>query len=512
MTNRRIKMYEYRQIIYRLKHGQTIRAIARDGLAGRLKIAFIQKIAEQNGWLNQDVLTPDEGVLEAIFKAAAKTIQIPKTHAYEELIKKWLEQEVQASTIYAHLVEHHGFKGSYSGVQRHILKLKGHEHKLTVPLQFQPGEAAQIDFGKGPDLYDQRTKKVESTWFFIMTLCWSRHQYVEIITHQDIETWLNCHQNAFNWFGGVVKKLIIDNPKCAITKACYHEPQIQRSYESFAQAYGTIISACPPREPKKKGRVEAGVKYVKRNFLPLREFRDLQDANLQLKKWIVAVAGQRVHGSTFDKPIERFNEIEAKLLMPLPITPPEIAVWRKVTLYKNCHINYNQCFYSAPHILYAEELWLKQTATIVMIYQEQVVVAQHPRLFKKGEYSTQLAHLPDKAKSFLQKDAVWCQEQSKQLGSYVVDVVEELLTHPTNDLLRAAQGIIQLSKKYGAMRLNQACHRAIHFNAISYKTVREILEKDLDEEKYQADETFNKIDSVYQGNGNFQRNINATIH
>lgn len=141
-----------------------------------------------------------------------------------------------------------------------------------------------MDFGKGPCLFDERTNRMEETWFFVMTLCWSRHQYVELVIHQDVETWLNCHQNAFNWFGGVISKIIIDNAKCAIIKANYHEPHIQRSYEAFAQTYGFIISACPPYDPQKKGRVEAGVKFVKKNFLPLRTFTSVQDANRQLKE------------------------------------------------------------------------------------------------------------------------------------------------------------------------------------------------------------------------------------
>lgn len=504
-------MYEYRQIIYRLQQGQTVRAIAREGMAGRTKIAKVQKTAEQNGWLKEGAVIPETCELESIFKALDKIVQISKTQPFEDIIKKWIEQGVQATTIYTHLAENHGFTGSYNSIQRHIKKLKGHEHKLTVPLQFQPGQAAQIDFGKGPDLYDQRTKRIESTWFFVMVLCWSRHQYAEIITHQDIETWLNCHQNAFNWFGGVVKKLIIDNPKCAITKACYYEPQLQRSYENFVQDYGAVISACPPLEPKKKGRVESGVKYIKRSFLPLRQFKDLQDANIQLKNWVLSIAGNRIHGSTFDKPLERFNNIEANCLTPLPATPPDIAVWKKVTPYKNCHINHGQCFYSVPHTLYTQELWLKQTATLVTIYQAQKMVAQHPRLFKKGEYSTNLEHLPDKARAFLHKDAEWCLDQSKQLGSYVAEVVESFITHPTNDLLRAAQGLIKLSKKYGAKRLNIACQRAINFSAVSYKTVKEILEKGLDE-NYQPDEVMDSIDKVYQGGGNFQRPINTIIH
>jgi transposase len=225
-----------------------------------------------------------------------------------------------------------------------------------VPLHFKPGEAAQVDFGKGPNLLDERTGCIEATWFFVMTLCWSRHQYVELVTHQDVETWLNCHQNAFNWFGGVIYKIIIDNPKCAIIKANYHEPQLQRSYEAFAEAYGFIISACPPREPQKKGRVESGVKYVKKNFLPLRSFVSLQDANRQVKEWILSTAGNRVHGSTFEKPLTRFREIEKFLLKQLPATEPELTTWHKGVVYRNCHVPHQKCFYSVPYTLYKQEV------------------------------------------------------------------------------------------------------------------------------------------------------------
>ena len=77
-----------------------------------------------------------------------------------------------------------------------------------------------------------------------------------------------------NGLDGVPKKILLDNAKCAITKACYHDPDVQRSYAEYAEGYGFIISPCPPRDPQKKGRVESGVKYVKKNFLPFRDFRN----------------------------------------------------------------------------------------------------------------------------------------------------------------------------------------------------------------------------------------------
>ena len=91
--------------------------------------------------------------------------------------------------------------------------------KTTMRLTFAPGEAAQVDFGAGPDLADPVTAEIRKSWFFVMALCWLRHQYAEIVWDQKVMTWLACHRHAFQWFGGIPDRVIIDNAKCAITKA-----------------------------------------------------------------------------------------------------------------------------------------------------------------------------------------------------------------------------------------------------------------------------------------------------
>jgi transposase len=505
MANRRIEMYEYRRIIYRLKKEEGVRTIARDGLAGREKIRHIKKVSLEYGWLEPGSSLPDEAVLKEIFTQRERSVQ-SKAAPYAELIEKWVKEGVQGKVIHQHLQAYHSYDGSYNSLQRFVKKIKAQSPQLTVPLNFQPGEAAQVDFGAGPVLFDERTGKNEKTWFFIMTLCWSRHQYVELVTHQDIETWLNCHQNAFEWFGGVVRKVIIDNPKCAITKACYYDPQVQRSYANLAESYGFIISACPPRDPKKKGRVESGVKYVKKNFVPLRHFKNLQDANVQLKQWVLGTAGNRHHGSTHQKPLSQFTEIERYQLTPLPEHPPEIASWYKVTPYKNCHVRHNKNFYSVPYSCYGKPLWLKQTVTTVNIYHEHTLIAMHARLLGQGDFSTNNDHLPDNARYYyLQRDANWCVKESKLIGECTEEVVTLLLTDPVRDLLRAAQGVIQLEKRYGKARLENACKRAIYFNSISLKTIKKILEAGLDAQPIGAPSQGETLQTVYQGGGTYQR-------
>jgi len=121
-------------------------------------------------------------------------------------------------------------------------------------------------------MIDPKTGKLRKTWAFVMTLSWSRHQYVEFVFDQTIETWLRCHRNAFEFFGGVPKKVVPDNLKAAIIKACWDEPQAQYSYRECAQHYGFRIAPCRPKTPGHKGKVEqGGVHYVKRNFLGGRE-------------------------------------------------------------------------------------------------------------------------------------------------------------------------------------------------------------------------------------------------
>lgn len=94
-------------------------------------------------------------------------------------------------------------------------------------LDHKPGEAAQVDFGSGPKIVDLATGEVHDTWVFVMTLAWSRHQYAEVVWNQKVETWLGCHRRAFGFFGGVPAKVVIDNAKCAITKACYYDPEVR---------------------------------------------------------------------------------------------------------------------------------------------------------------------------------------------------------------------------------------------------------------------------------------------
>ncbi|MDX1557053.1 MAG: IS21 family transposase, partial [Xanthomonadales bacterium] len=403
-------MYEFRHILARMRLGESNRKIAAAGLMGREAAAKLRKKAKKAGWLDPDRSLPSEAELhEALQRPKVNQARARSSlEPYRETIEKWAEDGIRGTTIHAALQRKYGYRGSYSSVRRFLQGLSEARPELTTVLNFEPGEAAQVDFGTGPTIVDVHTGEVIKTWFFVMTLAWSRHQYAELVRDQSAETWLGCHRRAFEHFNGVPVKVIIDNPKCAITRACYHDPLVQRAYAECAEGYGFLISPCPVADPKKKGRVESGVKYVKQNFAPLREFRSLADANAQLMAWVMGEAGNRIHGTTRVAPLSRFVETEQHLLRALPAKAPECARWAKAKLHGDCHIQFEQSRYSAPWRQVGQTLDVRATETTVRIYHNHQLIAVHPRATRPGERSTVLEHLPPEHVAYQMRDPQWC--------------------------------------------------------------------------------------------------------
>lgn len=504
-------MYQYRQVLVRMRQGDADRDIERSGLMGRKKLSRLRKTALDRGWLTAERPLPEDAELAVVFeKRPLPASCISSLTDHRERVAAWVQAGVAGTAIHAALARNHGYAGSYSSVRRLLQSIDAVTPKAsTSRLDFEPGEAAQVDFGAGPVITDAMTGASCKTWFFVMTLAWSRHQYVEFVRDQTVETWLACHRRAFEWFGGVASRVIIDNPKCAITRACTRDPEVQRAYAECAEGYGFRISPCPPADPRKKGIVEAGVKYVKRNFLPLREFRSIADANQQVADWVMAVAGNRCHGTTREQPLTRFTSVEKAVLLPLPAVPPVLATWVKVTVHPDAHVKFGHCLYSAPFRLVGQALWLRATHTSVQVFHEHQLVASHPRLKEPGKRSTVRDHLPPEALAYLQRDPQWCLETATRIGSACAALIEALFADRVLDNLRAAQGVVRLVKPYGAARLEAACARALSFGSPRYRTVKTILAKGLDQQAAQA--SFDSLTETYTRGGRFCRDTKSLL-
>ncbi len=512
MSKRRFEMYHYRQALVRMRQGDSDRDIARSRLMGRKKAAQLRGLAALHGWLVPETALPDDAQLAEVLVigTALPASSISTLEPWRAQIATWADAGVSGVRIHQALKERHGYSGSYSSVYRMLAGI-GAARLPEAPLRltFKPAEAAQVDFGAGPVITDVLSGEMMKTWFFVMTLCHSRHQYVEFVPNQTVATWLACHRHAFEWLNGVPGRLIIDNPKCAIVRACVHEPEVQRAYAECAEGYGFKIDPCPPRDPQKKGIVESGVKYVKRNFLPLRAFRDLADANRQVHAWVLGEAGNRIHGTTRIAPLTLFAEVERALLTPLPDVPPELAVWAQVKVHRDAHVQFDKCFYSAPFKFAGQALWLKASANMIWLYRTHELIAAHARRTHPGSRATAPDHLPPEALAWNLQDVQWCLKQAEQVGPACLTLVRALFADKVLIKLRAVQGVLRLAKTYGASRLEAACARANRFGTQSLRAVKSMLQKGLDQQAELP--AFDSLAATYTEGGRFCRDTQTLL-
>jgi hypothetical protein len=239
-------------------------------------------------------------------------------------------------------------------------------------------------------------------------------------------------------------------------------------------------------------------------------FRDLAHANEQLQAWILGEAGGRVHGSTRERPLERFVQSEQALLQSLPAIAPECPAWVKAKLHGNCHVQFDTCYYSAPFGLVGQTLWLEIAPAAVRLYLGHELVAIHPRLFKPGQRSTVADHLPPDAQAYFMRDPQWCLAQAKTVGPACVALIEALFAHRVVEHLRAAQGVMRLREQFGASRLEAACSRALNFGSPTYRTVKQILKDGLDRQNELMEVV--ELEVPYRGAGRFSRNSSERLH
>jgi transposase len=471
---------DVREIVRRLHLGEPDRRIARDLDVSRNTVARYRAWATAHHLLEGPL--PEPAVLAGLLVPAERARpphEQSLVEPYRERVSTWQQAGVEGQAIYQLLVEQHQFGGSYSSVKRFLRQLAPGA-QATLRLEVEPGAEAQVDFGFAGPFLDPDSGRVRRAWAFVMTLSYSRHQYAELVFDQTVATWLRLHRAAFEFFGGVPRRVVLDNLRAAIVHAALYDPEVQRSYRECAEHYGFLIAPCRPRTPEHKGKVEqGGVHYVKRNALAGRDFRDVHDGNRHLWRWCLETAGRRLHGTTKRIPLEVFEQEEQAALLPLPRTPWELTEWKQAKLHTDCHVVFEAAYYSAPYRLIGERLWVRAAGMKIELFLDWTLVATHRRA-RPGQRRTVAAHLPPDKVQFLMQTPAWCRARAAEVGPACAEFIEALLGDRPLDRLRSAQGILRLGQRYSATRLEAACARAHAVGEVRYHTVKSILVHALD--------------------------------
>ncbi len=472
---------DIREIIRYLKLGVSERETAQALGVARRTVGRYGEWAEAHGWLRADSALPDETTIAQtllVFNRIGDHT-LSRFVPYTEQIKVWRAAGVSIVEVCRRLNEELKVRCSYAPVWHFVTKLEGRGREVVMRVETEPGEEGQVDFGYAGKMWDPVTSRVRKAWLFVMTLGYSRHQFVMFVFNQTVETWLACHVRAFEFLGGVPKRIKLDNLRAAIVKASLYDPLIQRSYRECAEHYGFLISPCRVATPQHKGKVEAGVKYVASSFLPGRDYAnaacDIVTANADVIGWINQIAGTRIHGTTKRKPLEVFEAQERQTLLPLPATPFEPALWTELKCHRDGYVVYGGSYYSVPSSRVGQTLSVRITAKKIELYVEHTRIATHSRASAPGSRLTETAHLdPHKAQGMHGFSS--CLQRAQTIGPHTVTVVQELLADKVVDRSKAACGLLRLAERQSPELLERACQRAIELGDITSLTVRNMIE------------------------------------
>lgn len=410
----------------------------------------------------------EEGVTEY-----PKSSKVSTLEGYKDLIIELMEKEISVVRIHEELRKE-GVEISYSSVARYVESIKG-KNNICVRFHTEAGEEAQVDFGY-VGLLAKKDGKKGKAWIFNMRLSYSRLDYYEIVNDQKVETFLMCHINAFRDFEGFTKLVKIDNLKTAILEANFYEPVYQSVYKAMSEHYGYEIITCKVRKPQEKGKVEAGIKYVKSNFFKGRSFNSREDVEKQLRDWVKYKFNSRIHGTTKKIPQEVFANEERGRLKELPIEHYTIGILAKRNVCKDCHITVENSYYSTPYKYVGKlvEVHIKQKLISILYDGKEIEV--HIKSREKGAFITNENHY-NKYKLFTPESSEYrsnYQEKMKKIGDNAGELFIVILAKKPNSWYRAKRGILSLKILYDDHVIDLACKSALEFEITEYSTVKNI--------------------------------------
>jgi transposase len=490
MPAERITMRKLREILRLISVGGVpIREISRrTGAAPSTIRATIERIAAANlSWPLPEGIGDAE--LEAqLYKNAGKKqghrrCAEPDWAALHRELKR---KHVTLSILWDEYIEQHPQGFRYS---RFCELYRAWEGNLPVTMRqtHLGGEKLFVDFAGDtvPVIVNRLTGETRPAQIFVAVMGASNLTYAEATWSQSLPDWIAAHTHAFEMIGGVPKLLVPDNTKVAVIKACRYDPQVNRTYAEMADHYDIGILPARPRKPRDKAKVEACVLIVERYLLGRlrhRRFYSLAELNLAIQKMLIDINEQRPLRRLGVTRRQLFEDLDRPVLKPLPAEPYVYAEWRLRRAGLDYHVEVEDHYYSVPYRFANEELSVRIAARTVEVFRKGERIAAHQRNSGNHKHTTVSEHMPSSHRRF----ADWTIERLRREASAVgastamlCELILESRRHPEQGF-RACLGIIRLVKSYGRERVEAACLRALEIGARTYRSVKSILDNNLD--------------------------------
>lgn len=488
-------MWEVLEVLRRHQRGESQRSIQKNTGKARKTVRRLVRTAKELGWTPSSG-EPTEELAGAVYRCLRPGPKEPSrgaSHAellrHLDQIRSWIEtDEVDVTKVQA-LLERRGVKVAYRTLHRFVSRQveSYRRRKTTVRMDTDnvpPGEIAEVDFGRMGLVPDpDRPGKKCLVHALVVTLVYSRHQYVHITRTQQFQDLIHGLEDAWEFFGGVPVLVVIDNMKAAVLKADRYDPLFQRMFDEYSKYRGFTTDATRSASPKDKPHVERQVPYVRKNFFQGEAWKDVAHVQRGATRWCLEVAGLRTHGTTRRRPVEVFEGEERDALCPLDRERYDPPRWKKLKVHEDLHIRSDHALYSVPYRYERKQVDVRVDSKLVRIYHDGEQIKTHP-LKPPGRKSTDPADYPTELTPYTTRNPDRRHVLAQQVGPSTAEFIQQLLAppNPWKNLRQADMVLGGLRKKYGDARLETACQRAVHFGKINAYGVKTILEKALDQE------------------------------
>jgi len=424
--------------------------------------------------LSLDARTVTQWLAEPRYRPRRGIARASKLDAFKPTIRRLLEHHpYSAAQLFGRLTED-GYDGGITILKDYIRTVRPPRKPAFLTLAFAPGECAQVDWGHYGSVAVGNARRKLS--FFVMVLAYSRLMYLEFTVSQTMEHFLACHQNAFEYFDHrVPETIMVDNLKSAVLQRLTGQaPVFNPRYLDFAQHYGFNIAPCGVAQGQEKGRVEAGVGYVKKNFLAGLDIPEFAALNPAAQHWLDTVANVRVHGETRKPPRELFK-LEKPLLRPVSANLYDIGIVHNACASNRFRVTFETNRYSVPAEYASQRLTLKAYPERICIYHREKLIARHPRSFDKHRDLED----PDHPKALLEQRR--SARHHKLLQRFLALSPKAEAYYGALQLRRLnarhhVTQIVALSEIYGTEAVARALDDALAFDAISCEYIATLLE------------------------------------
>jgi hypothetical protein len=333
-----------------------------------------------------------------------------------------------------------------------------------------------VDFGKMGPMLDPVTSRVRVLWALVVTLSFSRYQFVWPTFVQTTEAVCEGLDHAWWFFGAMIRTMIPDNMKAIVKDPDALSPTLVDAFLDYVQARGIFVDPARIRSPKDKPRVENQVPYVRESWFDGETFTDLEDARRSAEHWAREIAGTRIHGTTQKVPREVFESNEKATMLAPPTEPFDVPLWvDDAKVHPDHHIQVARALYSVPTLYRYKKVRARADKTTVKIYLGTELIKVHPRKLAGGR-STDTNDYPVGKAAYALRSVEQLVVKAKEKGAHVGVFAERLLGGPLPwTRMRQAYALLRLCDKYGQGRVEAVCQSALAFDVVDVTRIARML-------------------------------------